>query len=49
MSKKENSFVGQPVVFSERKNRDQCFGEEKEPDNRGGTSENKIITDEEGR
>ena len=46
---KINSFAGQPVVFWERKNGDQCFGEEKESDDRGGTSENRIITVEAGK
>ena len=49
MSRKENRYAGQPVVFWERKNGDQCFGEEKESDDRGGTSANRIITEEEGR
>ena len=44
MSRKENNFAGQPVVFWERKNGDQCFGEEKESDDRGGTSGNRVIT-----
>ena len=34
MSRKENSFAGQPVVFWERKNVDRCFGEEKELDDK---------------
>ena len=49
MSRKENSFAAQPVAFWERKNEDQCFGEEKELDDRGGTSANRVITDEEER
>ena len=44
LSRKENSFAGQPVVFWERKTGDQCFGEEKESHDRGGISENRIIT-----
>jgi len=47
MSKKENSFAGQPVASWERKNGDQCFGGEKELDDRGRTSGNRFITDEE--
>jgi len=34
ISRKENSFAGRPVVFWERKNRGQCFGEENELDDR---------------
>lgn len=49
MSRKGKSFVGQPVVFWERKNGDQCFGEEKELDDREGDSKNRIIIEKERR
>ena len=49
MSRKENNFAGQPVVFWERKNVDRCFGEEKELDNKKEIQLNMLIIEEDYR
>jgi len=49
MSRKENSFGGQPVAFWEKKNGGQCFGEENELDDRVRASGNRVIADDDRR